>query len=297
MTRLEEKERFESGHRACAGCGLALGARLAMKAVGDNSIATCSTGCLEVTSSPYPQSSWDIPWIHSLFENSAAVAGGIESGLKAQGKLEDINVIGQGGDGGTVDIGMRSLSGVLERGHDLTYICYDNEAYMNTGIQRSGSTPLDASTTTSPPGKESFGNENYKKDALEIAAAHNIPYVASASIAYPSDFIEKVKKATEIEGPSYVQVHVPCPTGWGHDGDITVELARLAVETGLWVLYEKENGEITNTKKIKDQKPVEEYLKPQKRFKHLFKKEDGEQERKKIQEIANANIEEFDLKE
>ncbi len=297
MTKLEKKERFVSGHRACAGCGLALGARLAMKAVGDDSIATCSTGCLEVTSSPYPQSSWEIPWIHSLFENSAAVASGIEAALKAKNKEDEISVIAQAGDGGTVDIGMRSLSGVLERGHDVTYICYDNEAYMNTGMQRSGSTPLNASTTTSPAGKESFGNENTKKDALRIAAAHDIPYVASASVAYPSDLIEKVKKADEVKGPTYVQIHTPCPTGWGHDGDISIKLARLAVETGLWVLYELENGEITNVKKIEDRKPVEEYLKPQKRFKHLFKKDDGEKELERIQKLADENAKKFEFKD
>ncbi|PTD94567.1 pyruvate synthase subunit beta [archaeon SCG-AAA382B04] len=296
MTRLEKKERFTSGHRACGGCGLALGARLAMKAVDDNSIATCATGCLEVTSSPYPQSSWKIPWLHSLFENSAAVAGGVEAALRAKGK-QDINVVAQGGDGGTVDIGMRSLSGMLERGHDVAYICYDNEAYMNTGIQRSGSTPMNASTTTSPAGEESFGNENRKKNALKIAAAHNIPYVASASVAYPDDLIEKVKKANEINGPTYVQIHTPCPTGWGHEGDITVKLARLAVETGLWVLYEREEGEIKDVKKIKDRKPVEEYLKPQKRFKHLFKKEGGEERIQEIQEIADSNAEKFHLDE
>lgn len=296
MTRLEKKERFVSGHRACAGCGLALGARLAMKAVGDNSIATCATGCLEVTSSPYPESAWEIPWIHSLFENSAAVAGGIEAALRAKEK-NDIDVVAQAGDGGTVDIGMRSLSGMLERGHDVTYICYDNEAYMNTGIQRSGSTPLNASTTTSPAGKESFGNENRKKNALKIAAAHNIPYVASASVAYPKDLIEKIQKATEVEGPTYIQIQTPCPTGWGHEGEITVKLARLAVETGLWVLYEQEDGEIKNVKKIKDRKPVEEYLKPQKRFRHLFKKEGGEEQIERIQQIADTNAKEFDFEE
>lgn len=294
MTRLEKKERFASGHRACAGCGLALGARLAMKAVGDNSIATCATGCLEVTSSPYPQSSWEIPWIHSLFENSAAVASGIEAALKAKDK-EDTNVIAQAGDGGTVDIGMRSLSGMLERGHDVTYLCYDNEAYMNTGIQRSGSTPLYGSTTTSPAGKKSFGNENIKKNALKIASAHDIPYVASASVAYPDNLIKKVSKATNIEGPCYIQIHAPCPTGWGHEGNISVKLARLAVETGLWVLFEQENGEIKNVKKIKDRPPVEEYLKPQKRFKHLFKKEGGEEKIQKIQEVADTNAEKFNF--
>ncbi|OKY77600.1 MAG: Pyruvate:ferredoxin oxidoreductase beta subunit PorB [Candidatus Methanohalarchaeum thermophilum] len=291
---LEEEEYFESGHRACAGCGLALGARLAMKATGEDAIATCSTGCLEVVSSPYPESSWEIPWIHSLFENSAALGSGIEAGLKAQGN-DHTKVVAQGGDGGTVDIGIRSLSGMLERNHDVTYVCYDNEAYMNTGIQRSGSTPYDASTTTSPPGTESYGNENRKKDALEIAAAHGISYVASASIAFPSDLVDKVKKANEINGATYVQIHTPCPTGWGYEGKETIEIARLAVETGLWVLYGKKDGEIQNINKLNDRKPVEEYLKKQKRFKHLFKKEDGSKELEKIQNIADRNAEKFSL--
>ncbi|OUJ19460.1 Pyruvate:ferredoxin oxidoreductase beta subunit PorB [Methanonatronarchaeum thermophilum] len=294
MTKLREQEDFVSGHRACAGCGLALGARLAMKGVEQDSIATCATGCLEVISTPYPESSWEIPWIHSLFENSASVAAGIEAALKAKGDNET-KVIAQGGDGATVDIGMRGLSGMFERGHDVTYICYDNEAYMNTGIQRSGATPLAASTTTSPPGKQSYGNENTKKDALAIAASHGVGYVASASIAYPKDVVEKVKKAAELDGPSYVQIHVPCPTGWGFKESDTIEIARLAVETALWPVYEMENGEIINIRKIKNRKPVEEYLEKQKRYKHLFKKDNGQQKIEQIQEIANRNAKTFEL--
>jgi len=294
MTRLKEDEYFTSGHRACAGCGLALGARLATKATGGNVISTCSTGCLEVVSSPYPQSSWEIPWIHSLFENSASVASGIEAALKSMGK-DDTEVVGMGGDGATADIGMRGLSGMFERGHDVAYLCFDNEAYMNTGIQRSGSTPLNASTTTSPPGEYSFGNDRPKKDLLEIAVAHGLDYVAPASIAYTEDLIEKVEKAIDVDGPSYIQIHTPCPTGWGFPEDKTIEIAKLAVETGLFVLYERVKGDIKNVKKIDDRKPVKEYLKTQKRFKHLFKKEEGEKEIEKIQEIANYNANKFSL--
>ena len=195
--------------------------------------------------SPYPETAWEIPWMHVAFENAGAVASGVESALRIQGK-DDINVIAFGGDGGTVDIGLQSLSGAMERGHNLTYICYDNEAYMNTGIQRSGATPYGASTTTSPKGSGSFGEDKPKKDMPMIMAAHGIPYVATASIAYPEDFVNKVKKAAAIKGPAYIHLHQPCTTGWGFASEKTIEMGRLAVETGSWILYEVENGELVN---------------------------------------------------
>ncbi|MDI6859412.1 MAG: pyruvate synthase subunit PorB [Methanocellales archaeon] len=288
------EELFAPGHRGCAGCGAAIAARLILKGAGKDIIAVSPTGCLEVISSPYPQSSWGVPWIHSLFENAAAVASGIEAALRALGREDEAKVLAIAGDGGTIDIGFGVLSGMLERGHDVTYICYDNEAYMNTGIQRSGSTPYGASTTTSPAGKVSFGEDRPKKNAPAIAAAHGIPYVATASIAYPKDVIKKVKKAVKIKGPKYLQIHAPCCTGWGFDSSRTIEVGRLAVETALFPIYEMQNGKITSVKKIK-RKPVEEYLKVQRRFRHLFEKEGGEEEIKKIQEIADGNAEQFGL--
>lgn len=289
-----QEELFTPGHRGCAGCGAAIAARLILKGAGKDIIAVSPTGCLEVISSPYPQSSWGVPWIHSLFENAAAVASGIEAALRALGREDEAKVLAIAGDGGTIDIGIGALSGMLERGHDVTYICYDNEAYMNTGIQRSSSTPYGASTTTSPAGKISFGEDRPKKNAPAIAAAHGIPYVATASIAYPKDVIKKVKKAVEIKGPKYLQIHAPCCTGWGFDSCGTIEVGRLAVETALFPIYEMQNGKITSVKKIK-RKPVEEYLKVQRRFGHLFEKEGGEEEIKKIREIADGNAEQFGL--
>jgi len=294
MGRLPDEELLASGHNACPGCGATLLARYALKATGEDVIVTLATGCLEVTTTPYPNSSWRVPWIHSLFENSASVAAGVEAAVKAQGRSE--KVLAMGGDGGTVDIGMQALSGMLERGHDVTYVCYDNEAYMNTGVQRSGSTPLAASTTTSPSGECSFGEDMEKKDMPAIAAAHDIPYVATANVAYPKDCINKIKKAVEIEGPTYVQVFSPCPPGWNMEDSAMVEVAKLAVQTGLWVNFEQEGDEITYTQ-VPESKvaPVEEYLKPQGRFKHLFKKEGGDKEIEQIQEIADRNLEEHDI--
>jgi pyruvate ferredoxin oxidoreductase beta subunit len=291
-----EESLFTSGHRACAGCGEALGAKLVMDAAGPNTIVATSTGCLEVFSTPYPESAWRMPWIHSLFENSSAVASGIEAGLKALGRKGDTKIIAQGGDGGTADIGIGCLSGMLERGHEILYVCYDNEAYMNTGVQRSGLTPFDANTTTSPSGKISFGNQRPKKSLLDIAAAHNIPYAATATIAYTADLQRKVKKALATPGPTFIHVHVPCPLGWAYKSELTMEIARLAVETGLYPLVEIEWGKVTRVRKItKDHKPIEEYLKPQGRFRHLFTSEDGKKELAKIQAIADANIAKYGL--
>ncbi|MBI4216953.1 MAG: pyruvate ferredoxin oxidoreductase [Chloroflexi bacterium] len=285
---------FAAGHSACAGCGQSLGARLVLRAAGRQVIATDATGCLEVFSTNYPNSAWEVPWLHSLFENSAAIAAGVEAALKITGRLKDIRVIAQGGDGSTADIGFGSLSGMLERGHDILYVCYDNEAYMNTGVQRSGLTPLAASTTTSPPGLESLGNPTRKKDLPAIFMAHGIPYVATASVAYPFDVDRKVKKALSIRGPKYIQMHVPCPLGWRHDTDQTMSIAQLAVQTGLYPLFEAEDGKVT-ARKLAKVLPVEDYLRPQGRFAHLFRGEAGKAELARIQALADENIRKFGL--
>jgi pyruvate ferredoxin oxidoreductase beta subunit len=283
------------GHRACAGCGELLAARLVMDAAGEATIATCATGCLEVVSSASPQSAWKMPWIHSLFENPAAVAAGIEAALRAMGREDEAHIIAQGGDGSTADIGIGCLSGMLERGHNILYICYDNEAYMNTGVQRSGLTPFEASTTTAPSGKVSWGKPTDKKPMVEIAAAHGIPYAATASVGYYADLQKKVKKALSIKGPKYLQIHCPCPLGWAHDPALTIKVAQIAVQTGLIPLVEIEHGKLTAVRKIAKKKPVEEYLKLQGRFKHLLKKAGGSEEIKRIQAIADANIAKYHL--
>jgi len=283
---------FVAGHTACSGCGQSLAARLVLDAAGKNTIIVNNTGCLEVFSTAYPESAWTVPWIHSLFENAAAVASGVEAGLKYLGKKDTINVIAQGGDGSTADIGLQALSGMLERGHDILYVCYDNEAYMNTGVQRSGLTPFDTNTTTSPAGSKSSGNVRPKKPMPEIAAAHGIPYVATASAGIPQDITRKVKKALSIKGPKYMQIHVPCPLGWRYGPEQTSAVGKLAVETGLYPLIEIEFGKISAVRQIQP-KPVEEYLKVQGRFKHLL---NNPEEIKKIQAIADYNIDKYGLK-
>lgn len=287
-----DNQLFHPGHTACAGCGQSLAARLVVEASGANTIIANNTGCLEVFSTKYPETAWGLPWIHSLFENAAAVASGIESALRYLGKKETTNVIAQGGDGSTADIGLQALSGMFERGHDILYVCYDNEAYMNTGVQRSGLTPFSTSTTTSPATSKSFGNIRPKKPMPEIANAHGIPYVATASVGFPQDVQRKVKKAVGIKGPKYIQIHVPCPLGWRHDPAQLLQVAKSAVETGLYPLIEYENGVLASVRQIQP-KPVEEYLKTQGRFKHLL----GVQEEiKKIQDIADKNIDRYNLK-
>jgi pyruvate ferredoxin oxidoreductase beta subunit len=281
------------GHRGCAGCGPAIAAKFILEGAGRDSIVCGPTGCLEVFTTPYPESAWRVPYIHSLFENPAAVASGIETALDSLGK-SDTNVLVIAGDGATFDIGIRSISGAFERRHDITYICYDNEAYMNTGIQRSGATPYDAATTTSPAGDASFGNPLPKKDMPAILVAHGSPYVATASIAYPKDVINKVKTATETKGPAYIQIHAPCCTGWYFESAETIEVGRLAVQTALYPVFEIVNGELGKVRKIK-QKPVEDYLRVQRRFKHLFTKDSGKDEIAKIQEIADANVRKYGL--
>ncbi len=291
MSQTQGKSLFASGHTACAGCGQSLAARLVLDAAGPNTIVANNTGCLEVFSTKYPESAWCVPWIHSLFENAAAVASGIEAALRFQGKKDKISVIAQAGDGGTADIGLQALSGMWERAHDVLAICYDNEAYENTGIQRSGLTPYDANTTTSPSGAQSSGNPRPKKPMPEIANAHGIVYAAVASVGFPQDLQKKVKKALSIKGPKYLQIHVPCPLGWGSRPELTYQIARLAVQTGLYPLIEYEKGVLTGVFKITP-KPVEEYLKLQRRFRHVVNNPD---ELAKIQEIANSNIKKYNL--
>jgi len=286
---------LESGHRACLGCGEALAARLVIESVGPDVMVANATGCLEIFTTPWPESAWRVPWAHSLFENAGALASGMEAALKAQGK--STKVLAFGGDGGTFDIGFQSLSGMLERGHSVLYVCFDNEAYMNTGIQRSSSTPHAAMTTTSPPGKERMGKRHLKKDIVSIVAAHHIPYAATASVAYPSDIRKKVRRALAIDGPTFLQIHCPCPLGWGHEGDGSIAVARLAVQTGLFPLIELERGGLAGAMPLRKIRPVTDYLKQQQRFRHLFVEDlRAKKELEHIQAIADHNIEIYGLR-
>ncbi len=265
---------FVSGHRACQGCGEALAVRLIHQILGRNTMVASATGCMEIISSSYPDTAWSIPWIHVAFENAAAVASGIEVGLRVlakKGRLpkRKITVVGMGGDGATADIGLQALSGVFERGHDMIYICYDNEAYMNTGIQRSSSTPYGAATTTSPAGKQSIGQQTWKKNLPMIAAAHNVPYVATINPSYPFDLAKKVERAAKIKGPAYLHVFSSCPTGWRLAPELVITSGRLAVQTGVFPLFEIERGKLSITVPTPEFRPLVDYLKPQGRFRHL----------------------------
>ena len=290
---------LNSGHRACQGCGEALGARwaldAAMRATGNQLIAVNATGCLEVFSTPYPETSWQIPWIHSLFGNAAAVASGVASALRMQGKSH-VRVLAQGGDGGTTDIGFGCLSGMFERNDDVLYICYDNEAYMNTGVQRSSATPPTARTATTPAvGREPGNQFGSGKNMPRIAMAHGVPYVATASVANLRDLEDKVGKAMAVQGARYVHIHVPCPLGWGSKPEDTIKVARAAVESGLFPLFEAEYGEVTARTTIRRRVPVDEYLKLQKRFAHLFAPRRDEQRLALIQAMADRTISEYGL--
>lgn len=271
---INSREPIVSGHRACQGCAEVLAVRYVLKALGRNTIIANATGCMEIISSAFPSTAWEVPWIHVAFENAAAVASGVEAGLKVlmrKGRIPKkyIKTVAMGGDGGTSDIGLQALSGALERGHDMIYCCFDNEAYMNTGIQRSSSTPFGAMTTTSPPGKESFGQMTWKKNMAAIAAAHGIPYVATACSSYPFDLMEKVEKAKSIRGPSYIHILSICPTGWRIPSDLAIRYGRLAVETGVFPLYEVERGKYKMTIDFPKLRPVKDYLQGQGRFRHL----------------------------
>jgi pyruvate ferredoxin oxidoreductase beta subunit len=271
---LDKKEYFNAGHRACQGCGEALAIRLMCKALGKDTVIVNATGCMEVISTMYPTTAWNLPWIHVAFPNCASVGSGVEAALKVlrrKGKIanRDVKTVCIGGDGGTFDIGFQALSGAMERGHNLLYVCFDNEAYMNTGIQRSGATPFGASTTTNPAGAESSGKAEWKKDIAATMAAHDIPYVATACHSYPIDFMNKVKKARKIKGPSFIHCLAVCPTGWRVPSNLCIKMGRLAAETGVFPLYEVENGRYRFTMEFKDLRPVKDYLKIQGRFRHL----------------------------
>jgi pyruvate ferredoxin oxidoreductase beta subunit len=299
QARTERSNTLTSGHRACQGCGEALGARYAldaaMRATDGRMIATNATGCLEVFSTPFPESSWQLPWIHSLFGNAPAVATGVAAALRVQGR-EDIRVVGQGGDGGTVDIGFACLSGLFERNDDVLYICYDNEAYMNTGVQRSGATPPAARTAnTKPLGSEPGNAFGQGKNVPLIAMAHEIPYVATATVAELRDLERKVERAMEFRGARYIHIFVPCPLGWGAASRDTVRIARLVKETGLFPVFEAEDGEVVGVSKIRRPVPVEEYLKLQRRYAHLFSEPRRDDIIERLQAIADRNIRRFGL--
>lgn len=290
-----------SGHRACPGCGEALGSRYvldaAMRATKNRVVTVNATGCLEVFSTPYPESSWRIPWVHSLFANSASVATGVAAALRVKGK-QDIRVVAQSGDGGAVDIGFACLSGMFERNDDVLFITYDNQGYMNTGIQRSGATPPAARTATTEAIGENPGNAfGQGKDVPAIAMAHGIPYVATATVADLHDLEYKVEKAMSMRGARYLHILVPCPLGWGSESKETIHLARLAQETGLFPVFEAENGEITTVLPIRDKHPVEDYLRPQKRYAHLFGKSPNPELIARLQKMADRNITKYHLLE
>lgn len=288
----DTKQKFISpGHNACAGCGQLIAVQAVMRGLNKNVIIANATGCLEVTTTAYPQSAWGLPWIHSLFENASALASGIRAALNKKNDTQT-KVLVQAGDGGTYDIGFGLISGMWERGENILYICYDTEAYSNTGIQASGATPYGADTTTTPQGIKSIGSTQRKKDMLAIALAHGLKYAAQASAGFPDDITNKVKKALEINGPSYIQILSPCIPGWKIGTDEGVSMGKLAVQTGLYPLLEYSNGKL-NASSINvnfKAKPVEEYLKAQGRFKHL-KTEDI----LAIQKLADENIQKYKI--
>jgi pyruvate ferredoxin oxidoreductase beta subunit len=295
----ERDNALTKGHRACQGCGEALAARYvldtAMRVTGGRLVVVNATGCLEVFSTPYPESSWQVPWLHSLFANAASVASGVSAALRATGR-STTRVLAQGGDGGTVDIGMACLSGMFERNDDVFYVCYDNEAYMNTGVQRSGATPPAARTATTQAVGGHPGNPfGTGKDMARIAMAHDIPYVATATIAELHDLEAKVEHAMSIRGARYLHVLSPCPLGWGSAPSATVQLARLAQRSGLFPVLEAEHGEVTSVLPIRGQVPVAEYLKPQKRFAHLFADGADGTDLARLQALADRNIARYSL--
>jgi pyruvate ferredoxin oxidoreductase beta subunit len=295
----ERANAITKGHRACQGCGEALGARYALdaalRAAQGRVVAANATGCLEVFSTPYPESSWRLPWIHSLFGSAPAVASGMAAGLRAK-RRGDVRVVGQGGDGGTVDIGFACLSGMFERGDDVLYICYDNQAYMNTGVQRSAATPAAARTATTEPAGAYAGNDfGQGKSAPLIAMAHEIPYVATATVAELHDLEAKVIRAMALHGPRYLHVLVPCPLGWGSETAETILIARLAKETGLFPVFEAREGRVTEVSRIRRKVPVQEYLCRQKRFSHLFAGEGRPEILAALQAQADRNIARFGL--
>jgi pyruvate ferredoxin oxidoreductase beta subunit len=299
QARTGRSNSLTSGHRACQGCGEALGARYvldaAMRATGGKLVAVNSTGCLEVFSTPYPESSWQLPWLHSLFGNGPAVASGVAAALRATGR-DDIRVLGQAGDGGTVDIGFGTLSGMFERNDDVLFVCYDNEGYMNTGVQRSGATPPAASTAnTKALGPEPGNAFGQGKSVPLIAMAHEIPYVATATVAELRDLENKVEKAMTFRGARYLHVLVPCPLGWRAASSETIHLARLAKESGVFPVFEAEGGQVTEVSRIRHRVPVEDYLRPQQRYAHLFGDHPRPDIVARLQARADRNIARFGL--
>ncbi len=270
----KQPELFAPGHRMCTGCGAPIVVKMVMMAAQYPLVVANATGCLEVSTCIAGFTSWETPWIHNAFENAAATIAGVETmyrSLKKQGKInDDIRFIAFGGDGGTSDIGFQSLSGAMERGHDITYICYDNGAYMNTGIQRSSATPFGADTATCPVGSDSWGKPQHRKDLTRIMAAHGIPYVAQAAPSHWLDLMRKVRKALDIKGPKFINIIAPCNRGWRTRTDDAIQMSRLAVETCHWPLFEIDGGSTRITFTPKEKKPLTEFLKPQGRFKHMF---------------------------
>jgi pyruvate ferredoxin oxidoreductase beta subunit len=290
-----------SGHRACQGCGEALGARVvldaALRATDGRLVTVNATGCLEVFTTPYPETAWQVAWLHSLFGNAPAVATGVAAALKVAGR-DNVRVLAQGGDGGTVDIGFGTLSGMFERDDDVLVVCYDNQAYMNTGVQRSGATPPAARTmTTQAVGPEPGNAFGQGKNVPLIAMAHGVHYVATATVADIRDLERKVHRAMDFHGARYLHVLVPCPLGWASPARETIRVARLATESGLFPVFEAESGEVTRVSPIRHRVPVDEYLRSQGRFAHLFGESPRSDLIERIQAIADANIRRFDLLE
>jgi pyruvate ferredoxin oxidoreductase beta subunit len=285
MAKLKDLARMEdrlvAGHGMCLGCGIPLIFKVVLRATEDPLVIANATGCLEVCTTIFPRTAWNVTWVHSAFENAASTIAGVEAmykALKRKGKIpkdKTIKFLGTGGDGGTYDIGLQALSGTMERGHDVVYLCYDNNAYANTGGQRSSATPLGASATTSPAGTQSPGKLQWRKDLTKILTAHNIPYVAQASPSRWQDLYNKAKKAFEVEGPAFLNVLCLCPTEWKYEESKGIELAKIAVDTCVWPLYEVENGKYKLNYKPKEKKPILEWIKPQGRFRHLFKEENA----------------------
>ena len=273
LKELPTEEPLAPGHRLCAGCGAPVAVRQVLLAAPKDTIVANATGCIEVSTVIYPYSAWNRPWVHSAFENTAAVASGIEAGFKAlarRGEGKEHPIIAFGGDGGTYDIGLQALSGALERGHRFLYVCYDNEAYMNTGIQRSGGTPKGAWTTTSQVGSVEYGKRENKKDLVGIVVAHQVPYAATASISHWKDLMTKVRKALSKDGPTFIHILAPCTRGWRFEMSRTIKMAKLAVDTRFFPLYEVEDGVYRMTVPVPSPRPVEEYIKAQGRYSHLL---------------------------
>ncbi len=304
MVNLKEKskneELFSGGHRACTGCGAVIVARQVLMIAGANTVVAGATGCLEVVSTIFPYTAWNVPYIHSAFENAAATISGVEALYKSwtrQGKYnKKVNFIAFGGDGGTYDIGLQALSGAVERGHNILYVCYNNEAYANTGNQRSGATPKGANTTTEPVGDVKKGKAQHRKDLTEIMVAHKIPYVAQTIVGNWRDLTSKVEKALSMEGPKFINVLQPCTLSWGYEPELTAELGRLAADTCIWPLYEVVHGQYHVNYKPKEKKPVLEFIKHQGRFRHLLKPE-NKPLLDEMQAIADKNWEELLKKE